>query len=248
VERLVEGLRGMFQPLAGQGPGLRGPAEHARHLFTDRQRLEQILKNLLSNAIKFTERGQVSLNIGYQAGTALPSPCATPASALPPISSRHLRSLPPGRWHHQPPLRRHRPGPVDLARPGACSAADQRRQQPGQGSVFTLILPSTTSGRSVEPLSLRPAVDTRPCAAGAGGGCAKRPAGVCRRPRAAPFGNRCILVVEDEPNFARILYDLAHELGYSCLVAHGADEGFDLAAQYIPMRSCWTCACPTIPA
>jgi CheY-like chemotaxis protein len=31
----------------------------------------------------------------------------------------------------------------------------------------------------------------------------------------APFATRCILVVEDEPNFARILYDLAHELGYS---------------------------------
>jgi signal transduction histidine kinase len=26
-------------------------------LFTDRQRLEQILKNLLSNAVKFTEAG-----------------------------------------------------------------------------------------------------------------------------------------------------------------------------------------------
>ncbi len=50
----------------------------------------------------------------------------------------------------------------------------------------------------------------------------------------APFGNRCILVIEDEPNFARILFDLAHELGYSCLVAQGADEGFELAAQYIP--------------
>jgi signal transduction histidine kinase len=27
-------------------------------IFTDRQRLEQILKNLLSNAIKFTEQGR----------------------------------------------------------------------------------------------------------------------------------------------------------------------------------------------
>jgi CheY-like chemotaxis protein len=45
----------------------------------------------------------------------------------------------------------------------------------------------------------------------------------------APFATRCILVVEDEPNFARILFDLAHELGYHCLVAHGADEGFNLA-------------------
>jgi CheY-like chemotaxis protein len=50
----------------------------------------------------------------------------------------------------------------------------------------------------------------------------------------APFDKRCILVVEDEPNFARILYDLAHELGYHCLVAHAADDGFELAARYVP--------------
>ena len=50
----------------------------------------------------------------------------------------------------------------------------------------------------------------------------------------APFTTRCILVIEDEPNFAQILFDLAHELGYRCLVAHGADEGFSLAVQFIP--------------
>jgi CheY-like chemotaxis protein len=50
----------------------------------------------------------------------------------------------------------------------------------------------------------------------------------------APFATRCILVVEDEPNFAQILYDLAHELGYQCLVAHAADEGYDLAREFTP--------------
>ncbi len=50
----------------------------------------------------------------------------------------------------------------------------------------------------------------------------------------APFDSRCILVIEDEPKFARILFDLAHELGYQCLVAHGADEGFDLASRLSP--------------
>lgn len=74
VERLVEGLRGMFEPLAGH-KGLAfevtTEAQVPATLFTDRQRLEQILKNLLSNAIKFTERGKVSLNIGYQPGTGI---------------------------------------------------------------------------------------------------------------------------------------------------------------------------------
>jgi CheY-like chemotaxis protein/CHASE3 domain sensor protein len=49
-----------------------------------------------------------------------------------------------------------------------------------------------------------------------------------------PFGDRAVLVIEDEPKFAHILYDLAHELEYNCLVAHGAADGFSLAAQFLP--------------
>jgi len=49
-----------------------------------------------------------------------------------------------------------------------------------------------------------------------------------------PFKERCVLVIEDEPQFARILHDLAHELQYSCLLAQNADDGFDTALQYKP--------------
>ncbi|KQQ32821.1 two-component system sensor histidine kinase/response regulator [Duganella sp. Leaf126] len=47
-------------------------------------------------------------------------------------------------------------------------------------------------------------------------------------------GRRTVLVVEDDPTFARILYDLAHEKQYRCLVAFHADEGLELARQYRP--------------
>jgi CheY-like chemotaxis protein len=43
-----------------------------------------------------------------------------------------------------------------------------------------------------------------------------------------------ILVVEDDVAFARILFDLAHELGFQCLIAGTADEGVIVARQYIP--------------
>ena len=64
---LLDDLRAVFQPLTTEkgltfaaGPPDGGvPAE----LFTDRQRLRQILHNLLSNAVKFTEEGLVELRI-----------------------------------------------------------------------------------------------------------------------------------------------------------------------------------------
>ncbi|WP_231636183.1 response regulator [Novosphingobium sp. ST904] len=46
--------------------------------------------------------------------------------------------------------------------------------------------------------------------------------------------SRVILIVEDDPAFARILCDLAHEVGFECLIAGTADEGALLARQYLP--------------
>jgi CheY-like chemotaxis protein len=43
---------------------------------------------------------------------------------------------------------------------------------------------------------------------------------------------KTILIIEDEPTFAGILYDLAREMNYQCLVATYAEEGFELARRY----------------
>jgi len=113
--------------------------------------------------------------------------------------------------------------------------------EPGQGSTFTLVIPEQYVEREEDaaPIEQPRQVIAAP---------APKPIAVSPLPVAdatqiprfaddrekAPFATRCILVVEDEPNFARILFDLAHELGYHCLVAHGADEGYSLAEEYIP--------------
>jgi signal transduction histidine kinase/HAMP domain-containing protein len=81
LRALVDDLRAVFQPLTSEkgltfvaeAPGGAVPAE----LFTDRQRLRQILHNLLSNAVKFTEQGRVELRI-----TADPPSAGGAAQAL----------------------------------------------------------------------------------------------------------------------------------------------------------------------
>ncbi|HEX8007653.1 MAG TPA: HAMP domain-containing protein, partial [Trebonia sp.] len=66
LSAFVDDIQTAFGPLTAE-KGLRfavdidpsAPAE----LFTDRQRLRQVLANLLSNAVKFTERGEVRLRV-----------------------------------------------------------------------------------------------------------------------------------------------------------------------------------------
>ncbi|GAA5235721.1 response regulator [Verticiella sediminum] len=47
-------------------------------------------------------------------------------------------------------------------------------------------------------------------------------------------GDRLILVIEDDAAFARILYDLAHELDFDCVHAPTAGEGVQLARELRP--------------
>ena len=209
-----------------------------RTIETDAQRLQQILKNLLSNAIKFTEHGEVSLRSG-RAATASPSSCRDTGIGIPPEQHEiDLRGVPAGRRADQPQVRRHGPRPVDLARPRArCSAATSpSTSELGRGSTFTLTLPARATRR-------RPEAARAPVPAASRGPDRRR-----ERPRArrspptarAPSptiatrvdpGRRLVLVVEDDPAFAKILLDLAHELDFQCLVATTADEGVALALE-----------------
>jgi len=66
LDGLLNAITGQFMPLARR-KGIEFIAELAEEvpkaIYTDEQRLRQILKNLLSNAFKFTERGSVRLTV-----------------------------------------------------------------------------------------------------------------------------------------------------------------------------------------
>ena len=245
LERLVEGLKGMFEPLA-QHKGLEFRVELHQplpaSLFTDRQRLEQILKNLLSNAVKFTDRGQVSLQISQQADAGIVFTVRDSGIGIAPDQQQVIFEA----FHQADGTSNRRFGGTGL---GLSISRDLARllgghisvqSTPGQGSVFSLVLPERyeAPAEHCAPVALKritPGVPAPLLPAAPAPAPLARELPVFEDDRdKAPFSERCILVIEDEPNFARILYDLAHELGYSCLVAHAADEGFQLASSHIP--------------
>jgi len=244
VARLVDGLRSMFEPMAADKrlefridvqPG--SPTT----IFTDRQRLEQVIKNLLSNAVKFTEQGSVSLTVASQPHDGIAFVVRDSGIG---IAADQQESIFEAFRQADGTTNRRYGGTglgLSISRDLAAllGGSISVTSAPGQGSVFTLVLPQeyVESGDApATPLRVAP-VASMPSAPAAL--LAARVTEV-QIPRfeddrtMAPFKTRCILVVEDEPNFAHILYDLAHELGYQCLVAHGADEGYELASDFIP--------------
>jgi signal transduction histidine kinase/CheY-like chemotaxis protein/CHASE3 domain sensor protein len=243
VARLVDGLRGMFQPLAAHKQldfqvELQDGAPTM--MYTDRQRVEQIIKNLLSNAVKFTEKGRVSLTVSAAPNQGIAFIVSDSGIG---IAADQQESIFEAFRQADGTTNRRYGGTglgLSISRDLAAllGGSINVASTPGQGSQFSLILPQQYVEPGDEPVERMHAMPTHaptPVAP-----IAVAPAVVQEIARfaddrlKAPFTVRCILVVEDEPNFAHILYDLAHELGYQCLVAHGADEGYDLARQYIP--------------
>jgi signal transduction histidine kinase/DNA-binding response OmpR family regulator/CHASE3 domain sensor protein len=254
-DELVASLERIFLPLAQEkGLDFRVAQDGAgtAPLYTDRQRLEQILKNLLSNAIKFTERGGVTLEL-----SALPDDrvaFAVKDSGIGIAPDQQEAIFEAFRQADGSTSRRYGGTGLGLSisreLAGLLGGAIEVSSTPGQGSIFTLVLPrrmpeqaprnerlsslaavGMAASASIQPVAATPAPAVSPPAA--------PPASL----PAPPFpddrnsdaeSRRTVLVVEDEPAFAGILYDLAREMGYRCLVGQGAEEGLQLARDYLP--------------
>ncbi|MET0312427.1 MAG: response regulator, partial [Burkholderiaceae bacterium] len=255
IGRLVQALEQTFRPLA-QRKGLDFTIDLAPGLpvalFTDRQRVEQILKNLLSNAFKFTDKGSVSLKLAPH-GTGVSFEVRDSGIGIRQDQQEIIFEA----FRQADGTTSRRYGGTGL---GLSISRDLARllgggivvaSEPGKGSTFTLTMPleyveapAPAATSLAAPRPPAPAAGTPPPAPAAAPAAQRAPAPV-QRQTAAPPGTfpddrktegsgRCVLVVEDEPQFARILYDLARELGYRCLVAHGTAEGLELANTFRP--------------
>ncbi|WP_426190677.1 response regulator [Massilia sp. DWR3-1-1] len=256
VRRMVESLAMTFEPLAMQKQ-LRfqvqvEPSVPAT-VWSDRQRLEQVLKNLLSNAIKFTEAGQVTLNVSSTPGGPLRFVVEDSGIGIAPEQQAKIFDA----FHQADGTTSRRFGGTGL---GLSISRDLAAllggeiavtSSPGNGSVFILTLPRTCPA-SADGASDAPAVDTAapaprpviaapavqasvavPVPAPAPASQAEASFADDRHRPAAPH-ERSVLVIEDDPVFADILYKLAREMRYRCLVGMTGGEGLQLAESLLP--------------
>ncbi len=220
-----------------------------RGMFTDAKRLQQVLKNLLSNAFKFTAHGGVRLNVAaVVSGWSVDHPVLTHAPAVVAfevsdsgigIPSEKQKIIFEAFQQADASTSRRFGGTglglaISRELAGLLGGEIQLSSAPGSGSTFTLFLPVRYAGPAMarlgETLS-RASVSSvvREVLA------PQRPVDVIAddRHEIGPQDNS-LMVVEDDPHYARILVDLARDSGFKVLVATRGEEAIALARQYLP--------------
>jgi len=225
--------------------------ELGRSLFTDAKRLQQILKNLLSNAFKFTERGGVRLHVasataGWSSDhpvlSAAPTVIAFEVSdtgiGIPPEKQRIVFEA----FQQADAGTSRKYGGTGLGLAISRELASllggeiHLRSTVGKGSSFTLYLPlkyvgPTTAPRASAPVRTGLAATFEPAAN------VVPPRTVERVPddrENLQPGEPVLLVVEDDPHYARVLMDVAHDAGFKVLVGMRGAEALALAREFHP--------------
>jgi HAMP domain-containing protein/CheY-like chemotaxis protein/signal transduction histidine kinase len=220
-----------------------------RSITTDSKRLQQVLKNLLSNAFKFTEKGGVRLDVtvaptGWNpdhlalrsAGTVVAFEVSDSGIGIPLDKQKIIFEA----FQQADASTSRKYGGTGLGLAISRELANllggeiQLRSTPGKGSTFTLYLPlgyagpsgPVRSGGSHTPAQLTASSAERR---------------VERAVEQIPDDRNdlgpdepILLIVEDDPHYARILVDLAHDTGFKVIVAMRGEDALNLTRQYHP--------------
>ena len=258
IARALQTLVDPLRPLA-QEKGLKLTASVAPDvpagMETDPLRLGQVLKNLVSNALKFTEKGAVALYVSRNSDDTLSFAVKDTGIGIP----AHQQELIFEAFRQADGSTHRKYGGTGL---GLSISRDLAKllggtisvqSTPGEGSVFTLVLPlrlvtpqpAQSESQQQEPTSDADGTTSNPPANHATrqtgtqpafGGPSTASAAIAAAVQSAPrrAGARSILVIEDDERFAHILCDLAREMDFECHLAHNAADGLAFAAHSLP--------------
>jgi HAMP domain-containing protein/CheY-like chemotaxis protein/signal transduction histidine kinase len=219
-----------------------------RSIVTDSKRLQQVLKNLLSNAFKFTAEGGVRLNVSAAVGgwsAEHPVLNHSPAVVAFEVSDTGIgiplekQKLIFEAFQQADAGTSRKYGGTGLGLAISRELASllggeiHLRSTPGKGSTFILYLPLKYSGPTVAPRAQTPS----PFAAAPALQVTAQERVIEQLPddrlNLEP-GDAILLIVEDDPHYARVLIDLARDKGFKVLSAARGAEALDLAKQFQP--------------
>jgi CheY-like chemotaxis protein/two-component sensor histidine kinase len=220
----------------------------AKTIETDAKRLQQVLKNLLSNALKFTAQGTVALeasavSTGWspdhpilgQSASVVAFRVSDTGIGIPVDKQKMIFEA----FQQADASTSRKYGGTGLGLAISRELAHllggeiQLRSAPGAGSTFTLYLPISFSGpRQTGAAPARASASALQVAATQSLDRANDPV-PDDRDDIVP-GDPALLVVEDDPHYARVLVDVARSRGFKVLAATRGADAITLARRYVP--------------
>ena len=222
----------------------------ARSVVTDSKRLQQVLKNLLSNAFKFTEVGGVRLSVSpAKNGWSEDHPILGKVAS---VVAFEVSDTGIGIPHEKQRIifeafqqadagtsRKYGGTGLGLAisreLASLLGGEIQLHSAPGRGSTFTLYLPQTYVGPSTASAAAVVEGKSPSSVSSVQLSVAEHPVEkiLDDRENLQP-DDAILLIVEDDPHYARVLCDLSRDKGFKVLVASRGAEALALAQEYHP--------------
>ncbi|MEO7932435.1 MAG: HAMP domain-containing protein [Chthoniobacterales bacterium] len=222
-----------------------------RHFTTDWKRLQQIIKNLLSNAFKFTSHGRVGIKVAPVAegwSTDHPVLKRTPNVISLAITDTGIGIAPEKQRLIFEAFQQADAGTsrkyggtglgLAISRELAALLGGEIRltSTAGEGSTFTLYLPLHFTGPTTQAVtpSLQQSVDGNTSTITLSALPVPREDQIVDDRDMVIDGDTTLLIVEDDPHYARVLLGLAREKGFKGIVATRGQQALTLARQYQP--------------
>lgn len=247
VEDIMKEMHSLFDPIVNEkkiefrtsiGVGVN------QNIETDKLRLDQILRNLLSNAIKFTAQGYVSLSIEKDQGQGLKFVVKDTGIGIP----KEKQSLIFEAFQQADGSTRRKYGGTGLGLSISRELAKllggeiTLKSEVEQGSEFVLYLPvskgaiSKKDAETIEVKSIERSVsERRPIVTERKYISTHIPENIPDDRKEIKEGDRVILIIEDDVNFAKSVLEYARKREYKGVVAVRGDEGIELAKQFLPI-------------
>jgi HAMP domain-containing protein/CheY-like chemotaxis protein/signal transduction histidine kinase len=220
-----------------------------RMITTDTKRLQQVLKNLLSNAFKFTAQGGVRLNVtAALGGWSVDHPVLSQAPAVVAFEvadtgigiPQEKQKIIFEAFQQADASTSRKYGGTGLGLAISRELASllggeiHLSSSPDSGSSFTLYLPVKYVGPTVAPHFTIATMVAPAQLAGLHIAVERSVEPIPDDRMDLNPGDNILLIVEDDPHYARILIDLARDKGFKALLAQRGDDALNLAKQYQP--------------
>ncbi|MFZ6029717.1 MAG: response regulator [Chloroflexota bacterium] len=220
-----------------------------QEIETDQQRVEQIVKNLLSNAFKFTEKGSIHMRMELDAGMVAVRVSDTGIGMTLEQQGRIFDA-----FQQADGATNRKYGGTGLGLTISRELAARLggridvKSELGRGSTFSLYLPqripaNLKNSQAAAPVPMTAAPQPKaPILPVAPASSPVLPAGLPAQVSPGlpddranlQEGDKVLLVIEDDPNFSKIVFDYAHKKGFKCLLATTGEHGLLLARHSPP--------------